>query len=360
MSKKHVAVTAAAVSVLAGAMAAGNTAGALTAAPGTQPTAAAQPGAAPAKKGSSTDSGSEPESISAARKRLNRARAALAGAQKQADALRAESGQASSAEQIAHRDLGIIARDAYAGGPSDLIDLAALITADDPVNALRDATLASQVADSQSDEWQAAADVLTRLTERLDRADADVQAAEAELRDAQEAVIKAQGSAGRGGPGAARLTQRCQQAKSLSPICIAPAWTEQHLLLDSVLIGRYVSAAWPAVREVGGWRPSDPYPDHPSGRALDIMMPNGGRGSDVALGNEIAAYFQKRAKEYGVYYMIWRQRMWTSGSKPGSWSGMSDRGSPTANHMDHVHISVKDGGSATILGALLKAKQLGG
>ena len=36
-------------------------------------------------------------------------------------------------------------------------------------------------------------------------------------------------------------------------------------------------------------------------------------------------------------YVIWRQRYWEPG---GSWEPMEDRGSPTANHMDHVHVTV--------------------
>ena len=50
--------------------------------------------------------------------------------------------------------------------------------------------------------------------------------------------------------------------------------------------------------------------------------------------------------------------MWMNGSEVGEWRGMSDRGSATANHMDHVHISVKDGHSATIVTKLLQAAEL--
>jgi hypothetical protein len=39
-----------------------------------------------------------------------------------------------------------------------------------------------------------------------------------------------------------------------------------------------------------------------------------------------------------VKYIIWRQRIWYPSS--GTWRGMADRGSATANHYDHVHVSV--------------------
>lgn len=156
------------------------------------------------------------------------------------------------------------------------------------------------------------------------------------------------------GPGAAKLAQMCGDQDT--GLCRTPKWSEDHLTFDSVVIGRYVAATWPQIKMVGGWRPSDPYPDHPSGRAVDIMMPNGGSGKDKELGNEIAAYFQKHAREYGVEYILWRQQTWSVGDGPNGWTQMSDRGSPTANHMDHVHITVK-GDKNTNARALIQALQ---
>ena len=71
--------------------------------------------------------------------------------------------------------------------------------------------------------------------------------------------------------------------------------------------------------------------DHGTGRALDIMV-------DPATGDQIAAFLQKHRSELGIHYLIWQQRIWRP-STSSSWRGMSDRGSPTANHMDHVHAS---------------------
>ncbi len=79
----------------------------------------------------------------------------------------------------------------------------------------------------------------------------------------------------------------------------------------------------------------DPYPDHPSGRALDFMV-----GADAAGqrdGDAVVAYLQDNADAFGIEYLIWRQRIW----RDGQWAPMADRGSPTANHMDHVHITTK-------------------
>ena len=84
---------------------------------------------------------------------------------------------------------------------------------------------------------------------------------------------------------------------------------------------------------LGGTRASAADPGgHPSGLALDYMVM-----SDQALGNAIVQYHVAHWDELGVDYLIYRQRMLSS--PDGSWSSMEDRGSPTANHMDHVHVS---------------------
>jgi hypothetical protein len=84
---------------------------------------------------------------------------------------------------------------------------------------------------------------------------------------------------------------------------------------------------------IGGTRASAADPGgHPSGLALDYMC-------NVALGDAIVAYHIAHWSELGVEYIIWQQRMLSSPG--GSWSGMEDRGSPTANHMDHVHVNYR-------------------
>ncbi len=74
--------------------------------------------------------------------------------------------------------------------------------------------------------------------------------------------------------------------------------------------------------------------DHVSGRAVDIMVT--GR-----LGDEIAAYVRANSSSLGVSYVIWAQKIWNTQRSSEGWRGMPDRGSATANHFDHVHVSVK-------------------
>jgi uncharacterized protein YlxW (UPF0749 family) len=79
--------------------------------------------------------------------------------------------------------------------------------------------------------------------------------------------------------------------------------------------------------------------EHPLGRACDFMMSTGGTmptAANSALGDRIAEWALKNMDKLGVKYVIWKQRI-NMGS---GWRAMSDRGSITENHYDHVHISM--------------------
>lgn len=73
--------------------------------------------------------------------------------------------------------------------------------------------------------------------------------------------------------------------------------------------------------------------DHPSGRAVDFMV-------NRSTGDALAECAIRNQSELGITYVIWRQRI-NHGS---GWKPMSDRGSATANHFDHVHVSFGSSG----------------
>ena len=68
--------------------------------------------------------------------------------------------------------------------------------------------------------------------------------------------------------------------------------------------------------------------DHPSGHAVDFMV-------DRATGDRLAACALSNRAALGITYVIWRQRI----NFGKGWQSMEDRGSVTANHYDHVHVS---------------------
>ena len=106
---------------------------------------------------------------------------------------------------------------------------------------------------------------------------------------------------------------------------------EYRLTPAAVYVYRSVCHAFPQITSYGGW---DAHGEHVSGKAIDIMT------SDVTLGNQIAAFLQAHAAELNLYDVIWWDRIWTPVRAAEGWRAYGDHGSPTANHMDHVHVSV--------------------
>lgn len=124
----------------------------------------------------------------------------------------------------------------------------------------------------------------------------------------------------------------------LTAPCTTVSFSELNLTANAVALGRAVCALFGDRLEViGGWRAYDPYPDHPSGRAIDIMIPNYWTPEGTALADEIWFWIHDHAAEYGLNSMIHRKTYWQT---DGYWYEMEDRGSDTQNHMDHIHALV--------------------
>ena len=110
--------------------------------------------------------------------------------------------------------------------------------------------------------------------------------------------------------------------------------SERGMQVKTILVGRSVSAMFPQVRSMIGVRP-DAKPWHPSGLAVDIMIPNAGSAEGIALGDAILAYAMTNAGRFGVQDVIWRGIYYTPGG------GASGSG---YGHFDHVHITTTGGG----------------
>lgn len=118
---------------------------------------------------------------------------------------------------------------------------------------------------------------------------------------------------------------------------------------DTLLVAGAVASKFPLIKVYGGVR-ADSLPDHPSGRALDIMVssafPDIHSPDAVKYGTDIAELVKNNAAALGVDYIIWNQRIWSSqraaegwrecgGAGGGCYNGPDD----TAAHRDHVHVT---------------------
>ncbi|HNA99371.1 MAG TPA: SH3 domain-containing protein [Marmoricola sp.] len=113
--------------------------------------------------------------------------------------------------------------------------------------------------------------------------------------------------------------------------CAGTSSVMSGLTSDADRVYTAVCNAFPQIRVYGG---RDPHGEHVNGKAIDIMT------SDVTLGTNIANFLRAHASELNLYNVIWRQHIWTPVRSGEGWRAMSSRGSATANHMDHVHVSV--------------------
>jgi hypothetical protein len=115
--------------------------------------------------------------------------------------------------------------------------------------------------------------------------------------------------------------------------CSSGSKMESGLTRDAIRVHRAICARYPQVRSFGGRRSGgDSY--HTSGGAVDVMI-----GSS-SVGWRIARWFRANHKRLGASEVIFSQHIWTVQRSGEGWRSMSDRGNKTANHYDHVHVSV--------------------
>jgi hypothetical protein len=192
----------------------------------------------------------------------------------------------------------------------------------------------AEAAQSQSQAEQAAAEA--KAAEERAAAEAAAAAAaaeaeaaaaaEAEAAEATEATEATETEESAPAPAGTAVTAIAQISNSAGPIS-GVAQAAANAVVSNVPGAGSIT--------IGGTRPSAADPGgHPSGLALDYMVL-----SDAALGDAIVEYHIANWDTLGVEYIIWQQRMLSSPG--GSWSYMEDRGSATANHMDHPHVNYR-------------------
>ncbi|MBU8828944.1 glycoside hydrolase [Mycolicibacterium goodii] len=104
--------------------------------------------------------------------------------------------------------------------------------------------------------------------------------------------------------------------------------SEVGLQPNTIYAARAISMRFPQIAEIGGVRP-DSKPWHPSGLAIDVMIPNPTSPEGIALGNEIRDFALSNAARFGLQDVIWRGTYYTPAGPQASGYG----------HFDHVHVT---------------------
>ena len=196
------------------------------------------------------------------------------------------------------------------------------LSASNPSELLSNASLVSHMAQNQHAKVQQIQKLINEQAQARKKAEAKMAEVKKEITDLKSRRTKIQAlvkkykpespSTGMGG-----VTPRMLKTKNTIDLEFGPFPT----------IG--------CVRSTG-----DPQ-DHGTGHACDFMVTTGGvmaSGSARTQGDRVSEYAISHASALGIKYVIWRQRIYDMRS-PG-WRAMENRGGNTANHYDHVHISV--------------------
>jgi hypothetical protein len=119
--------------------------------------------------------------------------------------------------------------------------------------------------------------------------------------------------------------------------------SERGLQVQTIRLKRAISARFPEIRDIGGWR-QDPMKWHPNGLAIDVIIQHWQTPAGRALGDRIARFTLDNAKRFNVEHVIWQQTYYPNSGRS---KFMDDLGNPDANHYTHVHIATYGGGFPT-------------
>lgn len=97
-----------------------------------------------------------------------------------------------------------------------------------------------------------------------------------------------------------------------------------------VMVHEAVCANFPEITSYGTFRGDG---EHAQGRAVDVMISG-------ETGWQVADFLRANYAALDIEYIIYSQHIWSVERGGEGWRSMSDRGSTTANHYDHVHVTV--------------------
>lgn len=119
---------------------------------------------------------------------------------------------------------------------------------------------------------------------------------------------------------------------------------EQGLQVNAIGLKRTIETLFPAIQSIGGWR-EDPIPDHPSGAAIDVMVPAWDTPEGKAYGDQISQWLKQYGPSIGVKSFIW-QDTWHPVTVDGEPHRLNRSGA-NEGHYNHLHILTDGGGMPT-------------
>ena len=227
-----------------------------------------------------------------------------------------------------------------------LASTATLLASGSPDEFFAKATSASELAHHNGKRLKVYNEVNRELAEQKKKLDAEIAVQEQQLKimeqrkkDAEKAVGGPGGEASSGygkkvppGPGGSSCANK---DPSGTGGCVTATLLYAYNQTKAAGFTRYVSC----------YRSGEDGGEHPRGRACDWAANARGfagvaTGGDKTYGDNLSAFYIANASSLKVLYVIWYKRIWQTAT--GSWKSYGGAcGSPSCDHTNHVHLSVK-------------------
>lgn len=288
--------------------------------------------------------------LDTAARNYNNAKAKLDATAKKQKALAKQIAAGEKKVDALTEDVGRIAAAKYRGGGTSLMTLA--LSGESGDNILAMANTLTYLGEKDAGKLRA----LKEARQRQDAQKRDLAATAAKQKkqaatlkkrrdEAQKAVDQVSGGSSGGYSGTASATpaprnpdgswpsESCNVDDPTTDGCITPRMLHAYQEVRKAGYTRYTACYRSA--EDGG--------EHPRGRACDFSVSVGGfggeaSGGDRTYGNNLAGWLTANSERLAVLYVIWFRQIWMPGV---GWSSYSGSGSPSAEHTNHVHLSVQ-------------------
>lgn len=224
----------------------------------------------------------------------------------------------------------------------------ALLSSVSPENLVDRATAVSTLAIRNDKQLREFGRLSRELIQAKSAVDAEVAIQEKQLAemakrkgDAERAVGGTQ-TAGYGGRSATATPAPRVNGRWPAERCVVDDPTTSGCLTARTLHALQQARAAGFTRHTACYRSAEDGGEHPRGRACDFAASASGfggaaTGGDFTYGSNLAAYFVNNANALAVLYVIWFRQIWQAST---GWRSYSGRGSPAAEHTNHVHLSV--------------------
>lgn len=204
--------------------------------------------------------------------------------------------------------------------------------------AVADTRVTSEAAQVPTDSAAQANATATETATQSSTAEA-TPVSETSEADAAESKAPAQSEAPTAAAAEESASPVATEAASTDTTATAPAGTTVNtsgLQPSAAAFANNVANQY-GITDIGGYRAGDSQ-DHGTGNAVDVMTYD-----NTQLGQEVANYATSNMEANNISYVIYQQKFYAPYNNvygaAYTWNQMPDRGSDTANHYDHVHVS---------------------